>query len=333
MTSLSIEDRVAILLKVLGDDLAQPVMEHLSAEKKQRVRQRQLELSELSLSDPQVSEVLTDFDRFFNRSKRSPELTLHLAPGTVPDRKATERLGDPRANSAAYERSIQPGDDPADDLESLEPPQIAAALQGENPQTIALVLNCLNPEKAANALEQLPEEIRSDVFLRLSRRPAGSRELMKRIVSATVEKGRMLIREDPVAESSSDQKVADVLRAMPRLGRAAMLGALMEKDPEAAGRVKSLLYVFEDLLRIENRSLQRLLTEIESATLAVALKDTGEDLTEKVMSNMSQRARTALSEEIEMTGVVTAERRDEARKSIMDVIVRMDEAGELVMTE
>ncbi len=320
------EDRVAILLNVLGSELAQPVMAHLSAEKKQRLRLNQQEFSQLTLADPRVGEVLADFEKFASRSRPRREPMLRIAQGTVKSTPA-------ELSNAAVSSVELSGEELRIELQNLEPFQIAGAVAGENPQTIALVLNCLGAAKVAQTLYLVAEEIRSDVFVRLSQQPVGSQELMKRIIAATVEKGRKLIREVPTGDSGSDQRVADLLRAMPRDGRTLMLAALIEKSPESAERVKALLFVFEDLLLIENRSLQKLLGEVESGTLAVALKDADEMLREKVMSNISQRAQASLSEEMDLLGTVNSEKREAAQHTIVEVIARMDGTGELVMLE
>ena len=108
---------------------------------------------------------------------------------------------------------------------------------------------------------------------------------------------------------------------------------MQEQEPEAATKVKDLLYQFEDLLRIVDRSMQKLLSEIDSKTLSVALKGASEDILTKVLNNLSKRAREGIQEEIELLGNVQASQVRQAQKTVVDVILRLDQAGELQMQE
>ena len=339
MTAPSSEDRVAILLNMLGSELAESVLANLSPEQMDRVRRRQQQLAESPLVEEKVDEVLTDFDRFMRFAKRSSGTLPRIAAGSIPDAKSSggrpsKQPNLPNRVKAPHFAPFETSDDPIDDLNCLESFQIAGALREEDPRTTALVLNCLNAEMAAETLEQLPVEVRSDVFLQLYGKTKGSPDLLQRVVRATVAKGWKLDRETLTDdESESDQRMADMLRAMSKSDRATLLDALTENDAETASRIKERLYAFEDLLIIDDRSLQKLLTEIDSPTLATALKDADGKLIKKVMSNLSQRARESLAEEMEYLGTDVAEKREGAQKQIVDLIARLDESGELVMIE
>ena len=120
---------------------------------------------------------------------------------------------------------------------------------------------------------------------------------------------------------------------MDRTNRQVMLQTLEEADPEKAQRIKDMLYVFTDLERVSDRSIQRLLGEVDSATLATALKNADETLVDRITHNLSKRARATLLEEIEFMGSVSAEQQAGAEKAICDVMSRLDNAGDLEMTE
>ncbi len=162
---------------------------------------------------------------------------------------------------------------------------------------------------------------------------ATSKDLLERIVRTTISKGCDL-EEDAVAdaETESDKRLAAMLRAMARKDRAQMLEALEEKDAETAQRVKQLLYVFDDILCVEDRSLQKLLAEVDSPTLVSALGGADERLVEKIMNNLSKRARESLTEEIELNGNADPDAIEEARKAVCDAMARLDQEGDLVMT-
>ena len=124
-----------------------------------------------------------------------------------------------------------------------------------------------------------------------------------------------------------------MLRCLEKTERMEVLTALEENEPETAGRIKSLLYQFEDLLRIHDRSMQKLLSEIDAKTLSVALKGANQAISEKVLNNLSKRARETLSEEMEFLGMVPIAQVRRGAKGLVDVIQRLDQAGELMMDE
>ncbi len=127
--------------------------------------------------------------------------------------------------------------------------------------------------------------------------------------------------------------MAGMLRCLEKTERTEVLTALDENEPETARRIKELLYQFEDLLRIHDRSIQKLLSEVDAKTLSVALKGATQEISEKVLNNLSKRAREALTEEMEFLGMVPIAQVREAQKALVDVIQRLDQAGELMMDE
>ena len=183
-------------------------------------------------------------------------------------------------------------------------------------------------------LQRLPPETRRGVPVCLSRLGATNPILLARITQALLIKARSLGSEaganDPAARY---QKIASMIRSLEKADRIDILKALQEQEPEAATKVKDLLYQFEDLLRIVDRSMQKLLSEIDSKTLSVALKGASEDILTKVLNNLSKRAREGIQEEIELLGNVQASQVRQAQKTVVDVILRLDQAGELQMQE
>jgi flagellar motor switch protein FliG len=158
--------------------------------------------------------------------------------------------------------------------------------------------------------------------------------LLTKIIQSTVERASRLDQNaasDP--DHIADEKTANLLRAMDRTTRTAMLQALENAEPETAERVKGMLFVFDDILRIADKSIQRLLAEVESSELSAALKNAEESIVERITSNLSKRAKATLLEEIEYLGTVSSEREAEARKAVCDVFAKLDQAGDLEMME
>jgi flagellar motor switch protein FliG len=124
-----------------------------------------------------------------------------------------------------------------------------------------------------------------------------------------------------------------MLRCLANAERMEVLVAMEESDPETAGRVRELLYTFEDLLRVHDRSLQKILGEVDSKTLSVALKGANEAINEKLLANLSKRARESLKEEMEFVGIVPLAQVRQAQKMIVDVMLRLNQSGELMISD
>ena len=211
---------------------------------------------------------------------------------------------------------------------------LIGALHGEQTHTVALVLNSLPIALAGEVLQRLPPAIRREVPVCLSRQGSANPALLRRIAQALLQKAHSAgANAGPAGAAARYEKIANMIRTLEKADRNEALAALQEQEPEAAARVKEMLYTFEDLLRIVDRSMQKLLSEIDSKNLAIALKGAAENITEKVTKNLSMRAKDALQEEMEFLGMVPLAQVRQAQKTLVDVIQRLDLAGELQMQE
>jgi flagellar motor switch protein FliG len=258
--------------------------------------------------------------------------------GTLADEYVPSRPGaGPAAgapSSAAEPNADSPEEDPVAALCELDPKVLAAALRDEQVLTTVLALSCLPVARAGEVLKLLPTELRRDAALRLGQAGERHADLVRIVARAVVSKGRGLAgRAEDVGADAMIKKMADVLRNLEREDRKEVLEALLTKDPEAAEKVKKLLYLFEDLLRIENRSLQGLLAEIDMKTLALALRGASEDIKEKVMGNLSARARETMNEEMNLLSAVPPASIRQAQNAVTDVMQRLDKDGKLVMLD
>jgi flagellar motor switch protein FliG len=286
-----------------------------------------------------LDEVLREFDELLRQpnaaSPAAPE-GEKVASGEPPTPRqlaAYRPPSDPEVALPEPEPSLPPlPSDPVRALHVMPPALLAGVLHGEQAHTVSLVLDSLPPDKAGEILKQLAPELRREVSVRLSRLNGSSPELLARIARALVQKSRSLSGKRP--DSGGDarfEKLAGMLRCLEKAERMEVLAALEEKEPETAGRIKELLYQFEDLLRIHDRSMQKLLSEIDSKTLSIALKGANEAISTKVMNNLSRRARETLMEEMEFLGMAPVAQVRQAQKALVDVIQRLDQAGELMM--
>jgi flagellar motor switch protein FliG len=211
--------------------------------------------------------------------------------------------------------------------------RLALSLSDEHPRTIALVLSQLEPDGAGEVLKRLHPEMRREVSLQLSREVSVHPDLVNRIVRTVLAKCRTLAEAPPAATSNRFKRMAEMLRRLDKPDRMEVLAALEQSDAPTAAQVKEFLYGFDDLLLVEDRSMQKLLAEIDSKTLASALKGASDAIKDKVRNNLSKRARETLNEEMELLGGLPTTTIQQAQKSIVDAIQRLDQAGELTMLQ
>lgn len=319
------EQRVSILLHALGEDVAEEALERISAERAERLRRELAELRETPPTQDEIDAVLEDFERLFRFAVEAEEtaLKLYQAEDEVETPDGTRRR---KSDTAPF----VPSDEPLEDLNRLEPYQLAGALKDENPRTVALIAGQLTPEQAAEVMRRLPEDLRTKGFAIMSQQPTAAPQLLERIARTTIAKAMKVDRRS-MEQPTADQKLADVLRAMTKSTRAEMLQVIEQEDPEKAERVKALLYVFDDILRLADRSVQKMLSEVDTETLTVALSGADPAIADRILGNLSKRVRESLKEDMQFRGPLPEEQVAEARKAIGLALAQMDRAGELIM--
>jgi flagellar motor switch protein FliG len=285
------------------------------------------------LNEAELEDVLDEFLRFFRFAVQADGMTREAEHASTEHEAARQRPGTAReAEKKPEPKPFVPTGDAQLDLQQLEPFQIAGALVGESPRTAALVLNCLPTAQAGLTLQLLPEDVRATAFLILRDPPKTPAVVLERILRTTVQKGCRLDASavaDPADEAN--RKMAELLRAMNQTQRRQLMGLLAAQDPKIAEQLKKVLYTFADLLALSSRSVQKVLSEIDTASLAVALRDADPVVSDKIMENLSKRARLTLNEEIGLLGRVKPADQEAARQTICQIMARLDETGDLEM--
>jgi flagellar motor switch protein FliG len=207
-------------------------------------------------------------------------------------------------------------------------------LADEQPRTIALVLHTLEIGQAGEVLKRLPAELRHQVTVQLGQHPRVDRAVMQRVAQAILAKSQTL-EEGDAGEETADpyKKMADMLRVLDKAARMEAVAYLEQQDPAMAAGVKCHLYHFDDLLLLQDQSLQKVLGEVAAKDLALAMKGAAEAVNERVLNNLSSRARDTLTEEMEYLRSIPPTQIQQAQKMIVDVIQRLDQAGDLMMLE
>lgn len=219
---------------------------------------------------------------------------------------------------------------PFDFMRNTEPSQLLNFIQSEHPQTIALILAYLTPEKSSMILSALPPERQSDVAKRIAMMDTTSPEVIKE-VERVLERKLSSLGPQEMTVAGGVKSVVEIINRVDRGTEKTIMESMEVQDPELAEEIKKLMFVFEDIVMIDDRSVQRVLREVESQDLALALKGASNEVSQKIYTNMSQRASDMLKEDIEFMGPVRLRDVEEAQQKIVNVIRRLEDTGEIVV--
>jgi len=215
-------------------------------------------------------------------------------------------------------------------LQSIPPSELLNYLQKEHPQTIALILANMKHHQAAGIICELPSELQGEVALRLATMGKTSPELLQEIEEAlTAQMGGNLTTHQSLG--GGVKSLAEILNSTTRGVEQNIMEVIVQKDPELATEIKNLMFVFEDLMALRDKDIQKILKGVESKSLAMALKVSSEELKNKIFGNMSQMASEALTEEIEFLGPVRLREVEEAQVVVVEQVREMETKGEIVL--
>jgi len=318
---LSGPEKAAALFQWFFPEAAEAVLKELDPEAIERLQDEAKRLDS-TVTDTADLELLIEFEQM-----------LSLAEVHVPRANSATSATATEQQSAAEKSRIlvadfgTPTEDPVADLERLPIPALAQALQREQPRTIAILVNRVSPKKTAELLAALPEEQRVRVAQELARDPRSPDILFRRLAQAVTEHALSLPTE---SEGSTDrvQRLASVLRAVEKSQRGAMLAAIEQQEPELAAQLLEQIYVFEDLSSATDRTIQGVLGQVDTNTLATAIKDSSEALQERISKNLSTRARQSLKEEIEFLTQVSPKKVEQARQAITLALAKIEQQSE-----
>lgn len=215
-----------------------------------------------------------------------------------------------------------------DILKKVDSTQLVTFLNKEHPQTIALILSHLNPEQTANALRELPDAMRSEVAFRIATLGKISPQTLKKI-EKTVDEMAGLTMSQTVGKIGGPKALAQILnRASISLSKD-ILDKIESADPTVAGEIQRLMFLFDDLINVQDKDLQKILREIDRKDLVLALKTADEKLRNKIFANMSERASDLLKEELQYMGMVKLKEVEAAQARIIEIVKTLEENGEI----
>ncbi|MFC7320443.1 flagellar motor switch protein FliG [Halobacillus campisalis] len=320
---LSGKQKAALLLISLGPDVAAQVYKHLTEEEMERLT---LEISSVQKVDSkQKEEILEQFHQIAIAqdyiSQGGIGYARTILEKAVGDEEASNIIG--RLTSSLQVK-------PFDFARKADPSQILSFIQNEHPQTIALVLSYLDASQSGQILSELPQELQADVARRIATMDSTSPEVISQVENILEKKLSATVTHD-YTETGGIPAVVEVLNGVDRTTERTILDALEIQDPELAEEIKKRMFVFEDIVSLDNRAIQRIIREVENDDLRLSLKVSSDEVKDLVFSNMSERMSEAFKEEMEVMGPVRLRDVEEAQTRVVSTIRRLEEVGEIVI--
>lgn len=322
--SLSGIQKAAILMIALGPEKSAKIVQHLSDTE---IDQLTLEMSNVhKISAEQRDTVVDEFHQMCIAND-------YIAQGGIEyARDVLERaLGEQKAFDIISRLSSSLKMRPFDLVRRTDPKQLLSFIQGEHPQTIALIMTHLPADKAATILSSLPHDKQADITRRIALMGRTSPDVLKEIEKILERKISSLAPTD-YTTSGGIQSVVDILNRSDPGTLKVVMESLEMDDPELAEQVKRQMFVFEDIVMLDDRGIQLVLREVDSKDLALAIKGSNPEVGEKIMQNMSARASQMLKEDIEFMGPVRLRDVEDAQQRIVKVIRRLEESGAIVIS-
>ncbi len=317
------KQKAAILLISLGPDVSASVYKHLSEEEIERLT---LEISSVRKVDSSEKENV--LDEFHNIALAQDYITQG---GIGYAKQVLEKaLGSEQAAAIINRLTSSLQVRPFDFARKAEPAQILNFIQNEHPQTIALILSYLDPSQAGQILSELPHEVQADIARRIAIMDSTSPEIINEVEQILERKLSATVTQD-YTQTGGVEAVVDVLNGVDRTTERTILDALEIQDPELAEEIKKRMFVFEDIVTLDGRAIQRVIRDSENEDLKLALKVASEEVKSVLFKNMSKRMVETFEEEMEYMGPVRLRDVEEAQSRIVAVIRRLEESGEIVV--
>jgi flagellar motor switch protein FliG len=303
--------KAAILIHSMGKEASQGILNSLQEEERRLV---QTHLAQLVGAVP--PEIVESVAQEFTQMNRRPPAHSGPPAGNTNKEKNRETSGDSASLKA---------------MRSIEPDQLVDMIKDEHPQTIAVIIVHLTPQNASLVLSKLPDELKVDVALRiasLDKVIAGMVEEIDRVFEDILTNKTTAV----VHKTGGVGHLAELLNLSDGLTGEMILNQIEENNPELAAQIKQKMFVFDDLVLVDDKGMQKVLRKVETGQLAVALKGASEEAKAKIFGNMSSRAAEMLQEEIGSLGAVRMKEVEEAQQVITKIIQEMESKGEIVIS-
>ncbi len=319
---LSGKEKAAIFLIALGPEKSAKVFKHLNEEE---IEELTLQIANMRMvSSEEKDKIMEDFYQLALAQEYITEGGINYAKEVLERALGEEKAVDiiNRLTSSLHVR-------PFEFVRRADPNQLLNYIQDEHPQTIALILSYLNPNQAAQILSNLAPDKQAEVTRRIALMDRTSPDIIKEVERTLETKFSGLLNQD-FTSTGGVQSVVDILNSVDRGTEKNIMDQLDRTNPELSEEIRKRMFVFEDIVSLDNRSIQRVIREIDNSQWAIALKGASEEVKEVIFANMSKRLVEMIKEDIEFMGPVRVRDIEEAQQNIVNVIRRLEEDGEII---
>ncbi|MCQ2749166.1 MAG: flagellar motor switch protein FliG [Clostridia bacterium] len=316
--------KVAMLLIALGREKSTKIFKHL---KEEEIEELTLEIASISSVTPdEKEEILNEFYNLCLAQDYIAEGGINYAQGLL-----EEAMGMDRANDLISKLTMSLQVKPFEFARKADSAQLLNFIQDEHPQTIALVLSYLRPQQAAQLLSGLNKEKQTEVAKRIATMNRTSPDIIREVEKVLESKVSTMMNQDYASVGGVDS-IVEILNAVDRGTEKNILETLEVEDVGLADEIRNKMFVFEDIIKLDDRSIQRVLRDVDNSTLAVALKGSNDQVKEVVLRNVSKRLAEMVLEEIQFMGPVRIRDVEEAQQKIVAIIRKLEDAKEIVIS-
>ncbi|MCM1321455.1 MAG: flagellar motor switch protein FliG [Bacteroides sp.] len=321
--NLNGRQKAAIFLVSLGSELSAEIFKHL---REDEIETLTFEIARLETVDAEFKEaILEEFQELMAAqnfiTSGGIDYARELLEKSLGSQKAIDIIN--RLTSSLQVR-------PFDFIRRTDPAHLLNFIQQEHPQTIALILSYLEPNKASVILQNLPDEIQSEVARRIALMDRTSPDVLRE-VERVLEKKLSTLSSEDYATAGGVESIVEILNLVDRSSEKSIIESLEEEDPDLAEDIKKRMFVFEDIVMLDDRAIQKVMREVDTQELAKALKAVDTEVQDKIFRNMSKRAASMLKEDMEFMGPVRLKDVEEAQQKIVSTIRRLEDSGEIVI--
>ncbi|MFB5753920.1 flagellar motor switch protein FliG [Leptospira kirschneri] len=322
-TNLTGRQKAAVFLIAVGSEVSSEIFKHL---REDEIEQITFEIARLDKITPEDKEkVLVEFNELMMAQEFISNGGIDFARGLL-----EKALGNQKAIDIINRLTSSLQVRPFDFIRRTDPQHLLNFIQNEHPQTIALILSYLDPQKASNILSNLPHTIQAEVAKRIATMDRVSPDVLREVERVLERKLSTLASEDYTSAGGIDS-VVEILNLVDRGTEKTIIEALEEEDPELAEEIKKRMFVFEDIVLLDDRAIQKVMREVDNSDLAKALKSVDTEVQEKIFKNMSKRAANLLREDMDFMGPIRIKDVEDAQQKIVNIIRKLEDAGEIVV--
>lgn len=317
--------KAAILLLSMGAEEAAGVLRYM---RRSDVEAITLEIAKIRRVDPALQEeVLSEFYHLSEAEQMVTEGGAEFAQEMLERAFDGERAGEIMERLRTFLQKR-----PFEILKKVDAQQILALVQDEHPQTIALILSYTEPAQSAAVLSALPSELQTEVARRIALMGRPAPEVLKDVEALVEHKLSDLAADEVSSNGGGINVIVPILNNTERAAERQIMSRLDEQDPELAENIRNRMFVFENIVQLDDRAIQKVLRRVDNKTLAMAMKGVGPELSSRVMKNLSQKAAELLKEDIDVLGPVRIRDVEAAQREIVNIVRQLEDQGEIIIS-